>query len=82
MIERGHQHLFTTLYQDSLIELEVTHIRALRPDVALVHVQNLNRWKRDQQVGELRSTITCVITKSDPSWAIASFQNTLIERSA
>ncbi len=34
MIKRGHQHLFTTLYQDSLIELEVTHIRALRPDVA------------------------------------------------
>src|SRR6185436_3348802 len=64
MIERGHQHLFTTLYQDSLIELAVTHIRASRPDVALVHVQNLNRWKRGEQTGaqaQWARKVTCVV---------------------
>jgi uncharacterized protein (TIGR02246 family) len=80
MIERAHQQLFTTLYHNSTIELVVTHMRLLRADLALVHVQNHNQWQRGEQAGELRSTIACVIAKSDQRWAIASFQNTLIER--
>ena len=48
-IESGHQHLFATTYQHSTIDLAVTHVRLLRPDVALVHVHNQNRWQRSER---------------------------------
>ena len=73
-IEKGHQQIFDTIYKDTQLKLNVTQIRFLRPDVAVVHVTG-------QRVGPSKeltqnARLTLVMTKEKQGWTIAAFQNT------
>lgn len=76
-IEKGHQQIFDTIYQDTTLSLTVKQIRFLRPDVAVVHVEGSRTGPTPEQVA--RATMTIVMTKEEQGWTITAFQNTSIE---
>jgi uncharacterized protein (TIGR02246 family) len=73
-IEKSHHMIFTTIYKDTTISLNVKQVRFLRPDVAVVHVTG----RRDGPTDNLKqgAIITMVMTKEKDGWKIAAFQNT------
>jgi uncharacterized protein (TIGR02246 family) len=74
VIESQHDRIFSTIFKDSTLKLEVKQIRFLRPDVAVAHVSG----HRDSPNKELvqDAMITVVMTKEKQGWTIAAFQNT------
>lgn len=80
VIEKVHQGMFRGDFKDSTIALKVKQLRFLRPDVALVQIDNTNTFREGPQVKhEYKSVITLVMTKEAGRWKIASFQNTIAE---
>jgi uncharacterized protein (TIGR02246 family) len=80
VIEKVHWGMFKGDFKDSTIALQVKQLRFLRPDVALVQIDNVNTFKQGSQVKhEYKSVITLVMTKEAGRWKIASFQNTIAE---
>jgi uncharacterized protein (TIGR02246 family) len=77
-IDKGHQYIFDTIYQNSTMSLAAESIRFLRADVAVVHVFGT----LEDGIGESKQTgsarITLVMTKTGERWEIAAFQNTQI----
>lgn len=76
VIEAQHQRIFDTIFKDTKLKLDVTSIRFLRPDVAVVHVDG----NRDGPTKELMQAarLTMVMTKEKQGWTIAAFQNTAV----
>ncbi|HYG80706.1 MAG TPA: SgcJ/EcaC family oxidoreductase [Pyrinomonadaceae bacterium] len=80
LIEKVHWGMFKGDFKDSTIALKVRQLRFLRPDVALVQIDNTNTFRQGSQVKhEYKSVITLVMTKEAGRWKIASFQNTIAE---
>jgi ketosteroid isomerase-like protein len=46
--------------------------------VAVVHVQGVNRVRRDGETQETNAMVTLVMTKEKGDWKIVAFQNTQI----
>ena len=78
-IEKAHWDLFRGPFKNSTIVLKVKQLRLLRPDVALVQIDNTNKLQRGEATHEFTSVITLVMTKEAGRWKIASFQNTIAE---
>ncbi|HWT02279.1 MAG TPA: SgcJ/EcaC family oxidoreductase [Pyrinomonadaceae bacterium] len=79
VIEKVHWGMFRGDFKDSTIALKVKQLRFLRPDVALVQLDNTNKLRRGEATHEYTSVITLVMTKEAGRWEIASFQNTIAE---
>ena len=79
VIEKVHWDMFRGAFKDSTIALKVQQLRFLRPDVALVQIDNTNTLKQGEVKHEYKSVITLVMTKEAGGWKIASFQNTIAE---
>jgi uncharacterized protein (TIGR02246 family) len=77
-IEQSHQRIFDTFYKNSILSVSIKQIRFLRPDVAVVHVQGLNKIKQGEETREMNSMVTLVLTKEKGDWKIVAFQNTQI----
>ncbi|HEX8130493.1 MAG TPA: SgcJ/EcaC family oxidoreductase [Pyrinomonadaceae bacterium] len=77
-IEKSHQHIFDTFYKNSILSISVKQIRFLRPDVAVVHVQGVNRIRQGAETREMNAMVTLVMTKEKGDWKIVAFQNTQI----
>ena len=73
-IEKGHQQIFDTIYKDTQLKLNVTQIRFLRPDVAVIHVTGQRVGPSKELTQDAR--VTLVMTKEKQGWTIAAFQNT------
>jgi len=75
-IATAHQRIFDTIFKDTTITLNVTQVRFIRPDVAVVHASG----RRDSPVKELNqsATLSFVMTKEGKTWTIAAFQNTAV----
>lgn len=73
-IKTGHQQIFDTIYKDTQLKLNVTQIRFLRPDVAVVHVTGQRVGPSKELTQDAR--VTLVMTKEKQGWTIAAFQNT------
>ena len=73
-IEKGHQQIFDTIYKDTQLKLNVTQIRFLRPDVAVIHVTGQRVGPSKELTQDAR--LTLVMTKEKQGWTIAAFQNT------
>ena len=73
-IESGHQQIFDTIYKDTQLKLNVTQIRFLRPDVAVIHVTGQRVGPSKELTQDAR--LTLVMTKEKQGWTIAAFQNT------
>jgi uncharacterized protein (TIGR02246 family) len=78
-IEKVHWEMFRGAFKTSTIALKVKQLRLLRPDVALVQIDNTNKLQRGETTHEFSSVITLVMTKEAGRWKIASFQNTITE---
>lgn len=76
VIENQHERIFSTIFKDTTLKLEVKQVRFLRPDIAVVHVNG----HRDATAKELvqDAIITVVMTKEKQGWTIAAFQNTAV----
>ena len=81
-IEKSHQHIFDTFYKNSILSVSVRHIRFLRPDVAVVHVQGNNKTRHGAETRETNVLVTLVMTKEKGDWRIVAFQNTQIAQDA
>ena len=79
VIEKVHSDMFMGAFKDSTIALKVQQLRFLRPDVALVQVDNTNKLQQGEIRHEYKSVITLVMTRERGRWKIASFQNTIAE---
>ncbi len=77
-IEQSHQRIFDTIFKHSTLNVSIKQIRFLRPDVAVVHVQGVNRVRQGEETQETNVIITLVMTKEKADWKIAAFQNTRI----
>ena len=91
-VERGHRHIFDTIYKESRVRSAIEDIRFIRPDVALVFIHaRLNARVRlsaiaaatrpvqmsdENQESEARPTM--VMRKDDGRWRIVAFQNTSV----
>ena len=75
-IAKTHQQIFDTIFKDTKIALKITQVRFIRPDVAVVHASG----HRDGPTKELiqNATMTLIMTKGQPGWTIAAFQNTAV----
>jgi uncharacterized protein (TIGR02246 family) len=79
VIEKVHWDMFRGAFKGSTISLKVKQLRFLRPDVALVQIDNTNKLQQGEVTHEYSSVITLVMTREAERWKIASFQNTIAE---
>jgi len=77
-IARGHQGIFDTIYKGSVVRFQVAAVRAIAPDVLLVHVKSTLKAPTGPLAGEHHSLFTAVLTRARDGWRIAAFHNTLI----
>lgn len=78
----GHRHIFDNVYHEREMEMEVTHIHLLRPDVAVVECTARVAWQDGEQRGERRKAETrplMVVTEEDGHWQIRAFHNTMVQ---
>lgn len=75
-IEKSHQQIFDTFYKHSTLTASVKQIRFVRPDVAVVHVECVNRVRQGAETNETNSIVTLVMSKEKGDWKIVAFQNT------
>ena len=62
-IEKVHWDMFRGAFKNSTIALKVKQLRLLRPDVALVQIDNTNKLQLGETTHEFSSVITLVMTK-------------------
>lgn len=91
-VQRGHRHIFDTIYKGSRVRYTVETIRFVRPDVALAFLDARLISKlppgavasatRQTQIGEemheSRARPTMVLAKDDGRWRIVAFHNTSV----
>ena len=76
----GHQYIFDSVFQGSKMEGQVKSIRFLRPDIALLHAENVLRIPgQGGVVSEQPATLTIVAIRETSGWGFTAFQNTRIE---
>ena len=76
-IAAGHSAIFRTVYAGSTNAYTVEAVRALRPDVALVHVRSVLDTPGGPLAGRHSARVSMVLTRDGGGWRIASFHNTL-----
>lgn len=77
-LEKEHQRIFDTVYRNTTLQLSVKHIRFLRSDVAVVHVNGHRNGPKAEPELESDAFMTMVMTKVKNRWQIVAFQNTKI----
>ena len=91
-VERGHRHIFATIYKDSRVRYTLDEIRFVRPDVTLafIHAHLISRLPpnaiaataREAQIAdemhESQARPTMILAKSNGHWRIVAFQNTSV----
>ena len=82
-IERGHRHIFDTIYKGSRNNLKVEQVRFVRSDVAIVFIHGNLLWYLNGAEQRIEARPTLVAEKSsDGRWQIVAFQNTLVTKDA
>jgi uncharacterized protein (TIGR02246 family) len=78
-IAEGHQRIFSSIYRETMVAIDVQSIRYLRPDIAIAHVKaHMTGTSMGKKIDH-EAMITVVLEKKDGSWKITAFQNTEIE---
>lgn len=92
IVERGHRHIFDTIYKDSRMTFTVEGVRFIRPDVALafVHQQLISRlppsavastarqMKISDAMHETQARATLMLAKNGGQWHVVAFHNTTV----
>jgi uncharacterized protein (TIGR02246 family) len=77
-IERGHRVIFDTIYKGSTNKFTVQKIRFVGPDVAVVFLLAELKVTTPGLPPLLQARPTLIVHRSDDTWKIVAFQNTLI----
>jgi uncharacterized protein (TIGR02246 family) len=78
-IARFHEPLFKTHLKATRLVGDVTDVRFLGPDVALIHAKGSTVPRGHLQPASERESIqTLVATRSDGEWRLVAFQNTRV----
>ena len=75
----GHAAVHKTMFKDSVITVRETHVKFIRPDIAIAHVlwETKGDVVPDRKPGEPREGIfTWVVEKRSGKWLILASQNT------
>lgn len=75
-IEQGHEFVFTVLYPNSRLHLDIVEIRMLGEDVALVHSE-ASLLMQEEKVDEPEAVPLWIMHRINGEWKIAVMQNTL-----
>ncbi|RMF41661.1 MAG: SgcJ/EcaC family oxidoreductase [Alphaproteobacteria bacterium] len=74
--EDMHRQVWNRLYPEgSRIELNVTGIRALTPDIAVAHATSENEFVAAGEKRSLAGSLTLVLVRSEEGWLIDAFHN-------
>lgn len=76
-IGQGHQHIFNTIYKDSVVRYELIQVRMLGEQVIIAHTKNSLNAPTGPLAGEHTSVSSLVMVKTERGWQIAAFHNTL-----
>ena len=77
--KEGHAEVHKTMFKDSVLTIIETHIKFIRPDIAIAHVvwETKGDVVPDRKPGEPREGIfTWVVEKRGGKWLIIASQNT------
>ncbi len=77
-IQAGHHAIFTTIYRDSTLRIEIEALRFLSPDVALLRLKNHLEYSDEGNRRYVVSRPSIVATRRDVQWLIAVMHNTLV----
>jgi uncharacterized protein (TIGR02246 family) len=91
-VERGHRHIFDTIYKGSRVRYAIEQVRFVRPDVVLafIHARLISRLPANAVASAMRQTQmademhesearpTMILAKDAGRWRIAAFQNTSV----
>ena len=80
-IAQGHQHIFDTIYKDSLIRHELMQARTLDENVIIAHAKSTLNAPAGPLAGEHNAVATLIIVHMASEWQIAAFHNTLVAES-
>lgn len=75
-IARSHDSIFSTIYKDTKLQVNVRSIRFLRDDVAVVHTEGSVVPKAEEFPTVTQVVPVFIFTKANGKWLIAVFQNT------
>jgi uncharacterized protein (TIGR02246 family) len=80
-IALSHQQLFDTVLRGSRLDVHMTNLRFLHPDIAIAQIVGgiLDSVGQSEVSAERRSIQTAVFRKSDGVWRIAASQVTRIQ---
>ena len=79
-IAASHQHIFETVYKDSVVSYVPFQTRMLRDDVALVHMRAHLSVPEGPMAGEHDALPSIVVTREPDGWKIASLHNTFVSQ--
>ncbi len=77
---KAHQELFDGVYKELDLQLRVSKIRFLTPEIAVVHIQGHSHPKGKVEEKRQHITITTVMQKRSGKWEIVAFQNTPVQQ--
>ena len=91
-VERGHRHIFDTIYRGSRARYAIEGIRFVRPDVAIAFIRGrlisklppsaiasaTRQVETSDEMHESEARPTMILAKDDGRWRIVAFQNTSI----
>lgn len=77
--KEGHAEVHKTMFKDSVMKVHKTHVKFIRPDIAIAHVlwETNGDTVPDRKPGDRREGIfTWVVEKRGGKWLILASQNT------
>ncbi len=77
-IGRGHEAIFSTIYEGSTVDLELEMARMTAPGCVVALVHSTMTAPTGPMAGVNEARMTMVIVKEDERWAITAFHNTLV----
>jgi uncharacterized protein (TIGR02246 family) len=81
-IAASYAPLFKKLLKGSRLDFEITQLRFLTPDVALVHAEGAVVKGRRQRSRRNTRVSTTIAVRTDGQWLLAASQNTTLRRLA
>jgi uncharacterized protein (TIGR02246 family) len=77
-VGRGHEGIFSTIYKDSTVDLQLETARSLAPGVVVALVRSTLDAPAGPLQGVHQARMTMVLVDEGDRWAITQFHNTLV----
>src|SRR5690349_18999346 len=78
-IADAHDRILHSVYEGSVVSYQMSQVRLIREDVAVVHFRARLRVPQGPLSGEMEALPSMVLTREAGGWTVASFHNTLVK---